>query len=467
MVLESAKLEFRVKLPLRWEEVKKFSNIGISILISHGKGRRKLLNPVTVRIERGFTKADISLFNYIAMALLSSSNYIPAVWESRSLRELAAYLRRNKTQSKSTLYRYVYEVFRFCNFLHVEPDDLILSLLGSDGNPIPKQVKWIRKQIEAWMDELIAEDYAPKSIKLAIDAIKTWLWVNEIDVGKIALPVAYTRYPTRAPTPEELQRLIEVADLREKAMVSILALSGLRIGTLISLKYKHVKPDLEAGRIPVCIYIKAEETKGKFCDYFTFIGKEAVDYLKLYLEERKKGSAKIPPEEITDESPLFRTKEDVEVRPLTYSGAYNALHNLMIKAGLITKDGRRRYELNIHSFRKYFKTQLTAKGVPADYIEFMMGHKISTYNDVKSLGIEKLREIYARSGISIKPQTRPSKLEMLKEIVRSLGLDPEKVLVKDAILEPKRTAIDESSQIEVLQEAVKDWIKRIVKEVGV
>ena len=39
---------------------------------------------------------------------------------------------------------------------------------------------------------------------------------------------------------QELQRIIELADIREKVIVSILALSGMRIGTLVKLKYRHV-----------------------------------------------------------------------------------------------------------------------------------------------------------------------------------------------------------------------------------
>jgi len=126
----------------------------------------------------------------------------------------------------------------------------------------------------------------------------------------------------------------------------------------------------------------------------------------------------------------------------------------------------RRYQVRTHSVRKFFRTQLAALGVNTDYIEYMMGHKISTYHDVRMLGIEKLRQIYARSGLSIKPKTNVSKVEMLKEFTRSLGLDPEKILVKDAFAEPHRIIIDgrdeEKAQIQALSEAVKDWVKREV-----
>jgi hypothetical protein len=76
-----------------------------------------------------------------------------------------------------------------------------------------------------------------------------------------------------------------------------------------------------------------------------------------------------------------------------------------------------------NSIRKFFRTQLVALGVNTDYIDYMMGHKLDTYADVKMLGV-KPRQIYARSGFSIRLRAGVPKLEMLKEFTRSLGMDP-------------------------------------------
>jgi hypothetical protein len=51
-----------------------------------------------------------------------------------------------------------------------------------------------------------------------------------------------------------------------------------------------------------------------------------------------------------------------------------------------------------HSIRKFFGTQTAAPGVQTDYIEYMMGHIISTYNDIQMKGMEFLRGVYAASG---------------------------------------------------------------------
>jgi hypothetical protein len=78
--------------------------------------------------------------------------------------------------------------------------------------------------------------------------------------------------------------------------------------------------------------------------------------------------------------------------------------------------------------------------------------------------VEKLRQIYARSGLSIKPKAAARKLETLKEFTRSLGMDPEKILDRDAIIEPHTIFVgpenEERTQFTALGEALKEWIRR-------
>jgi hypothetical protein len=96
---------------------------------------------------------------------------------------------------------------------------------------------------------------------------------------------------------------------------------------------------------------------------------------------------------------------------------------------------KRRYELRAHSLRKYFRTQLgSLSTIPTDYIEYMMGHTISTYNDVKMKGIEFLRNLYACSGLSIRPKTKISRIEQLKLIIEAWGLNPNEILTRSSVV---------------------------------
>ena len=115
-------------------------------------------------------------------------------------------------------------------------------------------------------------------------------------------------FKDRTPKTEELARLLEIADLRERVIVSMLALGGFREETLSKLRYYHVKEDLEANKTPMHIHVEAEITKGKYSDYDTFVDQEAASYLRLYLQQRTQGSpdGRNPPENLDDQSPLIR-----------------------------------------------------------------------------------------------------------------------------------------------------------------
>jgi len=229
--------------------------------------------------------------------------------------------------------------------------------------------------------------------------------------------------------------------------------------TLAKLKLKHLWEDLEKGVAPIHVHVPAEITKGKYGDYDTFIGFEAAEYLKTYLEVRKLGTIKIPPENLTPESSVIRDETRKEIKHISEKQIRMTVHNLYLKAGLIQAGPWRLHPLRTHSLRKFFRTQLVSRGIPTDYVEYRMGHKTSTYMDVKSKGIEFMRNLYASANLTIRSSTKTSKLEILKTIVRSLGMDPEKVLVREALTQPHRTIITQEDQIKILNKTLKELLR--------
>jgi hypothetical protein len=130
----------------------------------------------------------------------------------------------------------------------------------------------------------------------------------------------------------------------------------------------------------------------------------------------------------------------------------------MKKAGITSPNDP--YKVKVHSLRKFFKTQLIAARVQPDYIDYMMGHTIDTYDDVRSKGIEFLRNIYSAANLSLTPTPVFSKLNKLKVFATGLGLDPERVIMDEAFVEPHRFVVDpETVQAEALTRAIKENIK--------
>ncbi len=332
--------------------------------------------------------------------------------------------------------------------------------MDEEGVPIPKRVHNMSKMIDEFLGELEASGLASSTLRALSAHLKTFFRVNGIEVS---LPIRYKMKPVyrdRAPTPEEIRKIMDVASLRDKAVIAMLATGGFRINTLLRLKYGHVREELEAGIVPLHVHVPAELNKGKVCDYDTFINEEAVYYLRLYIEQRKKGTEKIPPEELTDDSPLFRTY-DREVKPLSYRTFKSSFNKYLKIAGLDRKRGKMR-EIRVHSLRKFFKTQMTALGAPTEYVEYMMGHKLSTYHDISMKGVEFLRQIYAAANIRIYPKEQSDLTGVLREIIKARGEDPAKYL-KEEIISRKRP-ITKEEELEAYAKVIWEMLKREVLE---
>jgi len=404
---------------------------------------------------------------YVLSSLLAERpKLIPFVLENRSLLELARYYLCYRTASVKTLYVNVDCLSRYSERTGMTPDALISDIKDQDGLVKMERIPTHIKVLEEYAEGLQDGGLAPSRVSNYVKAIRSLYRVNGVE---IKLPYALSRRAVRknrAPRPEELQHLLDVADLREKVIISMMALGGFREGTIARLRYQHVREDLERSVVPLHVHVEPEITKGKYHDYDTFLGAEAVEYLNLYLEARRMGNLdpRLRPEDIHDDSPLICDIRSRMPRPIGEKQIYKTIHELYFKAGLLKQGQNGRYTLCVHSLRKFFKTQLEALGVNSDYIEYMMGHTVSVYHDIQSKGVEFLREIYAAAGLSIRPKTRLSKIEMLKTFAHGIGLNPEKILTQEALSEPHRIRIDpderEERQIALLCQALKESLKK-------
>jgi len=173
----------------------------------------------------------------------------------------------------------------------------------------------------------------------------------------------------------------------------------------------------------------------------------------------------LPPEPLCDDSPLIRDERLKEARGIGEKQVSQVVSRLMRKAGIVLLGDP--YKVKVHSLRKFFKTQLLALGVQPDYVDYMMGHTIDTYHDVKSKGIEFLRGIYAAGNLTLEPRQKLTKVDQLKVFAQGLGLNPERVIVSEAFAEPHRFVVDsEAFQTEALSRAIKENLKNeILKEI--
>ena len=406
-----------------------------TLILEKGVRGRTLKKPLRIRVPERQNMAEKRLLHYIVESLNGRSRLIPFALKNLSTMKIARHLLFNRTGSPFTFFLYINELSYFCEWMKAEPDQLMNRCRKRNGDANPKAMAKIARALDEYIDHLKEKGLSPNGIMICLRNITIPFRINGV---RLKLPFGLSVqnwYEERAPTREELVKVLDLANLRERAVITALAVSGLRVGTLLKLQYRHVKNDLEHGIIPIHVHVEAGLTKGKRCSFDTFLNEEAFDCLKAYFVARKKGTKSIPPEEIHDESPLIRASCCRKFGTVTTKTVHSFVHDLYVRAGLLEKcHSHRRYELRVHSLRKFFRTQMASLGVDSDCIDYMMGRAVKDrYHDVRMKGIEYLRGMYMASGIRIRPKIKMNKIDALKEILQTWGLDPQKILSQEAL----------------------------------
>ena len=183
----------------------------------------------------------------------------------------------------------------------------------------------------------------------------------------------------RAPSIEEIRKLLDVCDIRMRATVLLLASSGIREGALTELKIGDIQ-FLDSGLGRLRIYVGTPD------EYYTFITEEAVKAIQVYYDQRSQVG-----EDITSESPFLRDKwsygkkhtrlDPTNGKHIKTGALFKLIDELWVKAGIRSRDDKRqRKEFKaVHGFRKFFKTQAGQVIRNKDDAEVLMGHILNYY----------------------------------------------------------------------------------------
>ncbi len=438
---------------------------GDLVIIQRSLNDWKLRQPIAIPLKNIVEAKEKGLVDYIIRSCLNERpSIIPYIFANQSLLKLARHFLRHCSGSNKSCMLYSVNVKKYANWLGYNPDLIIQDIKPIGAIPDPIKTQNHCGFLNDYLAELQDSGLKPSAVNNCIKAAKTFYHVNGAEV-KLSEPLSRkVAYKDRAPKPEEISTMLDKAATRESFIVAGISTGGFREGTFAKLKYRHVKEDLEANRFPIHIHIEAEITKGKYHDYDTFLNNEASHLLKLYIEDRKRGNRTTPPEEITDDSPLIRNSHIADrVLGVSEKTIRKIVHELAVNAKVAKKlPDSWMYSVRTHSLRKYFRTQMSAAKIDSEITQYMMGHTIDTYEDVQSLGIETLRNLYLSANLTIRAKTQVSRIEQLKEIIRAWGQNPEEILTKDALMRGNITETQEQTQnhqLSILAEQLKQVIK--------
>jgi hypothetical protein len=188
----------------------------------------------------------------------------------------------------------------------------------------------------------------------------------------------------RAPTIEEIQKLVEYPDRRIKPIVYTMISSGVRIGAWDYLQWKHITPlTNDKGEV---IAAKLIVYAGDREEYYTFITAEAFLSLKEWMDFRASYGEKVSGEswvmrDIWQTTNIdYGAKWGLATNPkrLKSSGIKRLLERALWEQGIRKPlaQGAKRHEWKAaHGFRKFYKSRAEQVMKPIN-VELTMGHSI-------------------------------------------------------------------------------------------
>ncbi len=286
-------------------------------------------------------------------------------------------------------------------FLGIQNSD---DLLVHEDNP-----RIIQDQI---IEYLIQLKNPPHSLRYAtrsqyLAAIITFYDLNEVILnrkkiyrylGEEERPIENRGYNT-----EEIRKMLEVSDEKVRAILLLLASTGMRIRALVDLTLQDLQDIPEFKLYKVTVYSDSKER------YLTFTTPEAAKAIRIYLEYRERYG-----EKLTSGTPVFRDQFDRDdpnsiqnVRPMKLRTIERLISRSLEKSGIRTVEkitdfhsekGKIRKNVRLTAgFRKFFDTQLIYAKVEPHIKELFMGHNIGLYDHYFKPGEDFVLQEYIKA----------------------------------------------------------------------
>jgi integrase len=301
------------------------------------------------------------------------------------------------------------------------------------------------KVFDRFEAELDRRGLSPRSINGYVNRVRQYFAYNDVVLDKsvfrvkVGLP-RVIEPDDRAPTVEEVRQILAWGKLRTKALILVLASSGMRLGEAIRLRVRDVDFNSRPVRVKLSPKVASKTGEGRTA----YISDEAAGYLRRYLGHRiGEGEAWVFPSEAD------------ETRHMSEDRAWRTIIQCVEKAGLgkdkeTTIHGRRR--IHPHSFRKLFFSRVVGV-IGETAAHAMMGHGSYLKTYYKRTEEERARDylkcVPHLTVFSESPEMsrwkEAAKIEAIKAFAKSLGISD--IEVKIAKLRKETPQLDEMETI--------------------
>ena len=224
-----------------------------------------------------------------------------------------------------------------------------------------------------------------------VGAVRSFYATYDITVrlkGRHKLPKPRVQNKRMKVAAEQVKLLVDHARTpRDRAVILTMFQSGMDVSTLCSLRYDDVSEGLAKNELPLKLDLHRPKTG---TDYYTFLGKDAVEALKAHINDMKNRRVQFKPD-----TPLFMKERGKE--PLETNLVQNMMKEVAHKSGLVDgeNNGKQFNPLSPHALRESFGSIMINSGVPDTIVDFWLGHEIGEMAEAyKGVQYESLKQMY-------------------------------------------------------------------------
>ncbi|MBS7615011.1 tyrosine-type recombinase/integrase [Candidatus Bathyarchaeota archaeon] len=272
--------------------------------------------------------------------------------------------------------------------------------------------------------EVIGKGISSKMAHCYVGAVRSFYGTFDVYVklrGRSALPKPRVVNRRMILSNVDVKRLVDhCRSIRDRAVILTMFQSGMDVSTLCSLKVGDVAEGLARNDHPLKLDLYRPKTG---TEYYTFLGRDACEGLKAYLNDLKaKGISHEP------NDPLF-LKESMKAlsrEGITENLVQNMLREVAIKSGFVDENlnGRDFNPLSPHALRESFGSIMTNKGVPDTIVDFWLGHEIGEMAEAYKRGkIEDLKRLYLEREQFISITQLSANMKEVKDRLGELELE--------------------------------------------
>ena len=282
--------------------------------------------------------------------------------------------------SKYTRKNYLYALNTYLKFLKIEDNQDMTSLLE-------KGPKDIEKTLINYIINKRKEGYSYGTISTWLAGISNFFIMNDIVLNKRKISKFMGEHvktvKDRGYTLQEIKKILDCCNLKFKIVVTLMASTGCRVGSISALKISDLKYIKDYNLYKINFYTNTKD------EYYSFTTPECSKYINEYLDYRKRCG-----ENITMESPLIRNdfqQDDIlqaeNPKPQTKDNFEFYIRRALIRSGLRHKQAEKqnsrgskkkaRHEVFAnHGFRKFVITTMVNNNIKPEIREMLVGHSL-------------------------------------------------------------------------------------------